>query len=93
MHGQSAAPSHAVEHGWWDSSFELRSSFTRSAYLDAVQRVRDYIFVDKFEAAGRTVVSGDMAKDDADSSLINNVLFQAGVSFWVPPSFEYTTFR
>jgi para-aminobenzoate synthetase component 1 len=44
-------PSHPVEHGWWDSSFELRSSFTRSGYLDAVQRVRDYIFAgDIFQA-------------------------------------------
>lgn len=55
--------------------------------------IRDYIFVDKFEAANRTEVSGDDAKANADSSLINNVLFQAGVSFWIPPSFEYTTFR
>jgi para-aminobenzoate synthetase component 1 len=46
-----AAPSHPVEHGWWDSSFELRSSFTRSDYLAAVQRVRDYIFAgDIFQA-------------------------------------------
>jgi hypothetical protein len=27
------------------------------------------------------------------SSLINNVMFQIGVAFWIPPSFEYTTFR
>jgi outer membrane beta-barrel protein len=55
--------------------------------------IRDYVFVDKFEAQGRTEVSGDAAKDRADSSLVNNVIFQAGLSFWIPPSFEYTTFR
>jgi para-aminobenzoate synthetase component 1 len=50
-HRQTVAPSHPVEHGWWDSSLELRSSFTRRGYLDAVQRVRDYIFAgDIFQA-------------------------------------------
>jgi outer membrane beta-barrel protein len=55
--------------------------------------IRDYIFVDKFEAASRTEVDGEEARDNADSSLINNVIFQAGLSFWIPPSFDYTTFR
>jgi outer membrane beta-barrel protein len=55
--------------------------------------VRDYIFVDKYEAAGRMEVSGAEAKERADSALVNNVMFQAGVSFWIPPTFEYTTFR
>ena len=41
----------------------------------------------------RTEVNGDAAKENADSSLINNVVFQAGLSFWFPTSFEYTTFR
>lgn len=58
---------------------------------------RDYIFLDKFEPTMR--VEGGMnetaseAKDNADSRLINNVMFQIGVSFWLPTSFEYTTFR
>ena len=44
-------PSYAIEGGWWDPGFELRSSFTRSGYLDAVRRVRDYIFAgDIFQA-------------------------------------------
>ena len=55
--------------------------------------IRDYIFVDKFEASNRTEVAADDAKANAESSLINNVVFQAGVSFWIPPTFEYTTFR
>jgi para-aminobenzoate synthetase component 1 len=38
------APTYPVEHGWWDSRLELRSSFTRNGYLDAVARVREYVF-------------------------------------------------
>jgi outer membrane beta-barrel protein len=58
--------------------------------------IRDYIFVDKFEPVGRSATmftSPDSAKANADSALINNVMFQVGVSFWIPPTFEYTTFR
>ena len=55
--------------------------------------IRDYVFVDKFEAVNRTEINGDAAKENADSALINNVVFQAGLSFWFPTSFEYTTFR
>ena len=45
------APSHPIDHGWWDPSVEIRSSFTRAGYLDAVQRVREYIFAgDIFQA-------------------------------------------
>ena len=60
---------------------------------DRDRGIRDYLFVDKYEASNRTQVSADAAKANADSSLVNNVIFQAGVSFWIPPSFEYTTFR
>jgi len=43
-------PSYLVEKGWWDS-FELRSSFTHRNYLEAVGRVREYIFAgDIFQA-------------------------------------------
>jgi outer membrane beta-barrel protein len=58
--------------------------------------VRDYVFIDKFEPTNREIgmnETADEAKENADSSLINNVMFQIGVSFWIPPSFEYTTFR
>jgi outer membrane beta-barrel protein len=59
--------------------------------------IRDYIFYDKFEPLMRTVggvnASAADAKAAADGSLINNVMLQIGVSFWLPTSFEYTTFR
>ena len=37
------APSHPVTGGWWDQRLDVRSSFTRAAYLEAVARVREYI--------------------------------------------------
>ncbi|MCP4449019.1 MAG: outer membrane beta-barrel domain-containing protein [Myxococcales bacterium] len=55
--------------------------------------IRDYVFVDKFEAASRTEPDGNLAMENADAALINNIMFQAGLSVWFPMSFEYTTFR
>jgi len=50
-HPRPFAPSYPVDRIWWPSSFELRSSFTGSEYLDAVARVREYIFAgDIFQA-------------------------------------------
>ena len=47
----SYPPSYPVEGEWWDPRLEIRSSFTHAAYLDAVQRVRDYIYAgDIFQA-------------------------------------------
>ena len=45
------APSHPLETGWWDSRLSIRSSFTHRSYLDAVDRVREYIVAgDVFQA-------------------------------------------
>jgi outer membrane beta-barrel protein len=58
--------------------------------------IRDYLFIDKYEPVGRddmNFTSPESAKANADSAFINNVMFQLGVSFWIPPTFEYTTFR
>jgi para-aminobenzoate synthetase component I len=45
------APSHLVDDGWWDARLALRSSFTHRGYLEAVARVREYIFAgDIFQA-------------------------------------------
>jgi para-aminobenzoate synthetase component 1 len=50
-HPRPVAPSYPVDPQWWSPSFDLRSSFTRRNYLDAVVRVRDYIFAgDIFQA-------------------------------------------
>lgn len=58
--------------------------------------IRDYLFVDSYEPVGRSetmYASAESAKENAESAFINNVMFQLSVSFWLPPSFEYTTFR
>jgi para-aminobenzoate synthetase component I len=39
----SAAPSYAVDDGWWHPRLDVRSSFSHIGYLDAVRRVREYI--------------------------------------------------
>lgn len=67
--------------------------FFLNRFLTVNLGIRDYVFVDKFEAAGRMEPNGDIAKEDADTALINNIMFQAGLSIWFPMSFEYTTFR
>jgi para-aminobenzoate synthetase component 1 len=44
-------PSYPVDADWIDSRLGLRSSFTHAGYLDAVNRVRDYIYAgDIFQA-------------------------------------------
>ena len=58
--------------------------------------IRDYIMVDKFEPTDRSATmnaTASQAEANASGSLINNVMFQLGVSFWIPPTFEYSTFR
>ena len=58
--------------------------------------IRDYIFYDHFEPRNRSetmFATAQDAKDHAEGSLINSLMFQIGISFWVPKSFEYTTFR
>jgi para-aminobenzoate synthetase component 1 len=48
---RTVPPSPRVDTLWWSPSLELRSSFTREAYLAAVERVREYIFAgDIFQA-------------------------------------------
>jgi len=72
----------------------MRFFITR--FLTVNVGIRDYVFVDKFEPVGRgpgMFESAADAKENADSSIINNVVFQAGLSFWFPMGFEYTTFR
>jgi outer membrane beta-barrel protein len=70
--------------------------FFLAKWLTVNLGIRDYIFIDKFEPTNRDIMTNataQEAKDNADSSIINNVMFQVGISFWLPTSFEYTTFR
>jgi outer membrane beta-barrel protein len=68
--------------------------FFLTKWLTVSAGIRDYVFYDKFEPVDREMyATADEARDHATGSLINNVMFQLGVSFWLPTSFEYTTFR
>jgi outer membrane beta-barrel protein len=58
--------------------------------------VRDYAFEDSFEPTDRSTTmnaTASAAKADATGEFINNIMFQIGLAFWIPGSFEYTTFR
>jgi outer membrane beta-barrel protein len=70
--------------------------FFLAKWLTVSLGIRDYVFYDKFEPTDRSPTmnaTADQAKDNSTGSLINNVMFQVGISFWLPTSFEYTTFR
>lgn len=70
--------------------------FFLAKWLTVNVGVRDYMFIDKFEPTNRSVGMNDSAaeaKENADTAFINNIMFQVGVSLWLPTSFEYTTFR
>jgi len=70
--------------------------FFLSKWITVSLGIRDYVFYDHFEPKNRSetmYATASDAKDHADGSLINNVMFQIGVSFWIPTTFEYTTFR
>ena len=70
--------------------------FFLAKWLTVNLGIRDYVFYDKFEPTDRSPTmnaTADQAKSNADGALINNVMFQFGLSFWLPTSFEYTTFR
>jgi len=70
--------------------------FFLSKWLTVSLGIRDYVFFDHFEPKGRSdemYSTASDAKAHADGSLINNVMFQIGIGFWLPASFDYTTFR
>jgi len=59
--------------------------------------IKDYIFADKFEPADRgmnpALADPAAAKANADSALVNNVMFYAGVGLYLPTKFTYKTPR
>ena len=74
--------------------FNMR--FFLAKWLTINLGIRDYMFVDSFEPTGRSETmypTASEAQSHADTSFINNIMFQIGVGFWLPPTFEYTTFR
>jgi outer membrane beta-barrel protein len=70
--------------------------FFLAKWLTVNVGIRDYVFYDHFEPTDRSPTmnaTAQEAKDHSDGALINNVMFQVGISFWLPTTFEYTTFR
>jgi len=70
--------------------------FFLAKWLTLSLGIRDYVFYDHFEPTNRSAMMNPTSTDaanNADGALINNVMFQIGISFWLPTSFEYTTFR
>jgi outer membrane beta-barrel protein len=70
--------------------------FFLSKWLTVNLGVRDYMFIDKFEPTNRSPTmnaTASEAQSNADTAFINNIMFQIGIGFWIPTSFEYTTFR
>lgn len=59
---------------------------------------RAYVMLDKFEPATRGGGASEeeeveIAKSNAKTDIVNNMMFNVGVSFFLPTSFKYTTFR
>ena len=55
---------------------------------------RDYIMADKFEPTSRTsAMPLDQVKAAADSKLVQNVMFYAGVGMYLPARFQYKSPR
>ncbi len=60
--------------------------------------LRDYILPDKFEPSSQTEMANNIttsaaAKAQAQSQLVNNVVFSIGVGFYLPTKFQYKTPR
>ncbi|HEV3031194.1 MAG TPA: outer membrane beta-barrel domain-containing protein [Polyangia bacterium] len=75
----------------------LGSRFFLFNWLTVNFAIKDYIFADKFEPADRemnpALADAAAAKANADSALVNNVMFYAGVGLYLPTKFTYKTPR
>jgi len=75
-------------------NFALGGRFFLFDWLTLNYAVRDYLVIDKFENADR--VQGEtaaQAKARADGQMVHNVMFYAGVGFYLPTKFTYKTPR
>jgi outer membrane beta-barrel protein len=84
--------------GWTNdlltANVEVGSRFFLFDWLTVNFAFRDYIMADKFEPQSRT---SDMplaqVKANADSKLVQNVMFYAGVGMYLPARFQYKSPR
>jgi outer membrane beta-barrel protein len=72
----------------------IGSRFFFSDWLTVNFALRDYILPDKFEPVPNMFPNDpNAAKAAATSALVNNVMFYAGVGFYLPTKFQYKTPR
>jgi outer membrane beta-barrel protein len=75
----------------------LGSRFFLTDWLTVNFALRDYILPDKFEprpdGAAVGITTSAQAKAQAQSALVNNVIFSVGVGFYLPTKFQYKTPR
>lgn len=62
-------------------------------WLAAQVAIRSFMMLDKFENIARKEISGADAKKNAETSFINNMIFNVGLSVFFPMDFKYTTYR
>ncbi len=74
----------------------LGSRFFLTDWLTLNFALRDYILPDKFEPkpdGPPNITTPDQAKAEAQSALVNNIVFSVGVGFYLPTKFQYKTPR
>lgn len=72
----------------------IGARFFLTRWLAFQVSLRDYMMLDTFEAPGRNIVDAEEAKaEQSETRFINNVVASAGVSFYLPFGFEYSTYR
>ena len=71
----------------FNAGIGLRIFFNR--WFAAVLEVRDYVFNDKLENLSVAANPTDKNHWYGETSLTNNVQFQFGFAFFIPPSFDY----
>lgn len=74
----------------------LGSRFFLTDWLTINLALRDYILPDKFEPkpdGPPNITTPDAAKAQAQSALVNNIVFSVGVGFYLPTKFQYKTPR
>jgi outer membrane beta-barrel protein len=69
----------------------IGSRFFFSQWLTVNFAIRDYIIPDKYEPNPNNFGSAQEAKDNADSKLVHNVMFYAGIGIYFPMKFTYKT--
>ncbi len=97
MTGTEVIPRNAAHEPWTNQNLTIQVGVGFrvfiSQWLTLWGGVRNYVMQDKFENSNRNQVSASAGESNAAARLINNIVFQVGVSVFFPTSFEYTTFK